>query len=94
MHTQGIISMSGPIQLTPEQQEALVRLSAQSGKPWEDILSEAISAAELHVKGDRASSESVYDAMNRLGLLGCVTDGDSDLSTNPVHMEGFGSGGR
>ncbi|NNJ27525.1 hypothetical protein [Alienimonas chondri] len=33
---------------------------------------------------------SLYDAMNEVGAIGYVTDAPADLSTNPVHMEGFG----
>ena len=36
------------------------------------------------------SIETVFTAMSRLKLLGCVADGEFDLSTNPRHMEGFG----
>ena len=33
---------------------------------------------------------SFYEAMKEAGAIGCVTDAPADLSTNPVHMEGFG----
>ena len=39
---------------------------------------------------DGASPKSVYDALNELGIIGSITDGPGDLSTNPKHMEGFG----
>ncbi len=36
---------------------------------------------------------SAFDVLSRSGLIGCVDGGPespTDLSTNPVHMEGFG----
>jgi hypothetical protein len=39
----------------------------------------------------QASGESFYEAATRLGLIGCVRGGPPDLSTNPMHMEGFGA---
>ena len=33
---------------------------------------------------------SLYDALKARGLIGFMTDGPGDLSTNPKHMEGFG----
>ncbi len=33
---------------------------------------------------------TVHEALVATGLLGCVSDGPSDLSTNPKYMEGFG----
>jgi len=39
------------------------------------------------------AGESVFDVMNRAGLIGCVKgmpNTPTDLSTNPKHMEGFG----
>lgn len=37
-----------------------------------------------------SQSGSVYDSMARRGLIGNLTTAPADLSTNPVHMEGFG----
>lgn len=36
--------------------------------------------------------ETAYDRLDRLGLIGCIADGPTDLSTNPAHMQGFGRG--
>jgi hypothetical protein len=86
--------MSAPIQLTTEQQEVLKRLAAQSGKPWEEILETALTSFQhQEPSANGEPTESVHAAMVRLGLLGCVTDGPPDLSTNPQYMEGFGSHG-
>ena len=40
-----------------------------------------------------APQRSVYDALQERGLVGFMIDGPGDLSTNPVHMEGFGKNG-
>jgi hypothetical protein len=37
--------------------------------------------------------QTLFDALNEAGLIGCITDGPVDLSTNPRHMEGFGASG-
>jgi Arc/MetJ-type ribon-helix-helix transcriptional regulator len=31
-----------------------------------------------------------YEAFERIGAIGCSSDGPGDLATNPDHMEGFG----
>jgi hypothetical protein len=84
--------MSASIRLTSEQQETLARLSAQSGKPWQEVLGKALASFEQQIQATNGTAtETVHAAMVRLGLLGCVTDGPVDLSTNPKYMEGFGS---
>jgi hypothetical protein len=84
--------MSIPMQLTPKQRETLARLEAQSGRPWEEVLEEALTSLQRQAKSPNvAVTETVQAALVRLGLLGCVTDAPADLSTNPQHMQGFGS---
>ena len=86
--------MSAPIQLTRQQQETLARLAAQSGKPWEEVFHEAMTSFQMQTQsGNGDTSETVHQAMVRLGLLGCVHDAPADLSTNSSYMEGFGTGG-
>jgi hypothetical protein len=86
--------MSEPIRLTADQQAALSKLAAQSGKPWEEVFQEALAWYERNTQASNGEpQETVYAAMVRLGLLGCVA-GPPDLSTNPSYMEGFGSRGR
>jgi predicted DNA-binding protein len=36
------------------------------------------------------TSSSAYDLARAAGLIGCVSRGPSDLSTNRKHFEGFG----
>ena len=52
-------------------------------------LSEKLCEGDTATNGG-ASPKSVYDALNALGIIGSITDGPGDLSTNPKHMEGFG----
>jgi hypothetical protein len=81
------------MQLTPRQREVLTKLAAQSGRPWEEVLDEALSslARQASSGSNGAATETVHAALVRLGLLGCIPDALADLSTNPQHMEGFGS---
>ncbi len=82
------------IALSPEQKQFLVRLAEQTGKPWDEVLNEALAGyrpAVAPANGDE--EESFFDAATRLGLIGCVKGGPPDLSTNPKYMEGFGKSG-
>ena len=38
-----------------------------------------------------ADGRTLYDALDSRGLIGFMTDGPGDLSTDPKHMEGFGN---
>jgi hypothetical protein len=91
--------MSTPeqIRLTSDQQALVAQLAEQLGKPWSQVLSEALTAySTAPVNGSNAGSasqaqhESFFAAASRLGLIGCVEGGPPDLSTNPKYMEGFG----
>lgn len=33
---------------------------------------------------------SIYESMSKRGLIGKLTTAPADLSTNPIHLEGFG----
>ena len=84
--------MTTPMQLTSKQRETLAKLAAQSGRSWEEVLDDALtSLARPSEPANGAASETVHAALVRLGLLGCIADAPADLSTNPEHMEGFGS---
>ncbi len=77
------------ISLSDAQRRALAELSDQSGKPWPEVFTEALATYRPQVMVNGNSRESFSKAAERLGLIGC-TEGPSDLSTNPAHMEGFG----
>ena len=81
------------IVLTPTQRRRLAQLADETGKPWEALLDAAISSLMPPVPPTNGQ-ETVYDAMVRLGLLGCLKGGPPDLSTNPKYMEGFGESDR
>ena len=40
--------------------------------------------------GNGGTGRTLYDALEKRGIIGSITDGPSDLSTNPKHMQGFG----
>lgn len=82
------------IALTAEQKQRLARLAEQTGRSWDELLADAIASLENGESTVVGTPESVYDAMVRLGLLGCVKDGPPDLSSNPKYIEGFGRRGR
>jgi len=58
----------------------------QTGRTESDIVREAL-AAYCH---KLESNPSAYDRMKELGWIGDAKNLPSDLSTNPIHMEGFG----
>jgi hypothetical protein len=80
------------IRLTPEQQSQIAQVADSAGQPWEVVLNEALTTYSKTLRGV-ATTETVYDKMVRLGLLGCVEDAPADLRTNPEYMEGYGENG-
>jgi hypothetical protein len=81
------------IQLTDAERRMLAEAAERTGKPWGEVLNEALrqyvgSAAPSRPNGN--GHESLFDRMTRHGLLGCLEGGPADLSTHPAHMEGFG----
>lgn len=83
------------IHLDAELQQRIDELTLATGLSAADVLREALSeyaaGRSNGSRPDREGSESVYDVLVRTGLLGCIKDGPHDLSTNPIHMEGFGT---
>lgn len=89
------------IQLTDSERLMLAEASERAGKPWEEVLYEALRQYGNGIPRERDGSErngdeedTVYAAMKRLNLLGCLTECPADLSTNPDYMEGFGEDDR
>ena len=81
------------IQLTEEQRKALADLADTTGKPWPQVLAEALRCYRPRngpqVAGER--QRSLYDVMLEDGAIGIVKKGlPIDVSTNPKYMEGFG----
>jgi hypothetical protein len=85
------------IQLSGEQWELLSNWSSRTGKPPEEVLSDALrhyEPAEGEIEENSQRAETVYDSLKRGGFIGCFKGGPPDLSTNPKYMEGFGEGDR
>ncbi|WP_425615655.1 hypothetical protein NA78x_005585 [Anatilimnocola sp. NA78] len=80
------------IQLTPEQQQQIADLAERTGHPWERVVESALNQYGRNLARPTAGSspENARDALKRLGLLGAIKGGPTDLSTNPKYMEGFG----
>jgi predicted DNA-binding protein len=68
-------------------QARLERRAKLAGKTESEIVREAV---EAHI-AQAPVAESALQLARRLGLVGCVTDAPSDLSTNSGHFEGFGA---
>jgi hypothetical protein len=72
--------------LSPEQLATLRReLDSKLASPSQPTYTKQATPAE----------ETVFDRLERAGLIGCLSGmpgTPTDLSTNPEHMEGFGSG--
>ncbi len=47
------------------------------------------SALEAYCRGE--AEPSAFELAQRAGIIGLVKDAPADLSTNPRHLEGFGS---
>lgn len=60
--------------------------AAREGVTPSEIVRRAI---DEHL-GKQAPTENCRQLAERLGILGVYKDGPTDLSTNPIHMEGFG----
>ena len=55
---------------------------------------EVVSLSIESAKGVRSgeAEKTLYEVLDEAGLIGCIKDAPSDLSTNPKYMEGFGKG--
>lgn len=87
--------MSSPvetIELTPDQKREIAETAARAGRPWQEVLSDALQSycPRRAVASVQGRQKSFYDRLNDAGLIGMVKDAPPDLSTNPKYMEGFG----
>jgi hypothetical protein len=81
------------IQLTDAERRLVYELAERTGKPWTNVLNEALSQYRQKVVApvlDSSSRDSWHDRLHRHGLVGSLRGGPADLSSNPSHMQGFG----
>jgi hypothetical protein len=75
------------IELTDELAARLAAASQRQQVPPAQIVQEAL-AKVLPSSAPVTNEPSLYDLMK--DGFGCVSSGVSDLSTNPIHLEGYG----
>jgi hypothetical protein len=75
------------IRLPPELQQSLATIADRTGRSESQLVREALTEFVAR----QAGQPSCFDLARELGLIGCVDSGRGDLSTNPRHLEGFGS---
>jgi len=74
------------VRLEPQLKQQLEALAQSQGlKPSEVVR----MALREHLKA-KLPRRSCLDIARELGVVGIYTDAPGDLSTNPIHMEGFG----
>lgn len=81
------------VELDAEAQRLLAELQQRTGHSAADIVRQALAAYSGSPPDRRRgfeSEESLYDQFKRAGLIGCLKDSPSDLSTNRAYFEGFG----
>ena len=84
------------IYLSDDQRRLLAAAADHSGLPWQTLLEQAIVPlvqAEPREQNGAAPSETVYEKLSRLGLIGCIEGTPPDLSTNKAYLEGLGRNG-
>jgi predicted DNA-binding antitoxin AbrB/MazE fold protein len=52
----------------------------------------ALSVEKMRESESKSGDQgpTLFEFLNKAGLIGCIKDAPSDLSTNPQYMEGFG----
>ena len=81
-----------PVHLTDRQLQLLGEWSVRTGKSAQELLSEALNdyCPPVLRTDNGHHGETLLERLTRSGLVGCLSGGPADLSTNPEHMEGFG----
>lgn len=85
----------------PEELERFVHDQVKAGRysSEDEVLDKALRLLRQRDQENAAdntqpgSEETAFTVLNRAGLIGCIKSAShtpTDLSTNPVHMEGFG----
>jgi hypothetical protein len=70
--------------------EEAKRLPAEDQRRLIEELTQPAAPPKEDAKGENGKVRTLYDALEARGLIGFMTDGPPDLSTNPKYMEGFG----
>lgn len=78
------------IELNADQKQQLAWLAERNGTSWQEVLSRALRLLQPQ-PSKRLPTESLHDALQRRGLLGCIEIEPADLSTNPQYMQGLGT---
>lgn len=88
-------STSLTIHLKPPLSDRIIRRASKMGVTAEEVIRRAIEASDLATASvNQDSGTNLYDVLSAAGLIGRLEsphDSPTDFSTNPTHMEGFGS---
>jgi predicted DNA-binding antitoxin AbrB/MazE fold protein len=68
----------------------LTPLNLKDNEQVQLIVESSGSAGEKSVD----SAKTLFDVLDEVGLIGCISDTPPDLSSNPKYMEGFGTSGK
>jgi len=69
---------------------SLAKLLRQRSRAQRQTPSELVRAALQEYLSMGTPPRTLYDAFKESGLIGCVKNAPSDLSSNPRYFEGFG----
>jgi hypothetical protein len=69
---------------------SLAKLLRQRSRTQGQTPSQLVRVALQDYLSAGTKPRTAYDAFQELGLIGCVKNAPSDLSTNPRYFEGFG----
>jgi hypothetical protein len=88
---------SDALSLDPDMLRRIETYARTVGTTPAEIVREAVEeylAVHDETRARQAPDETVFDVLHRAGLIGCIPgmpESPTDLSTNAIHMEGFGS---
>lgn len=74
------------VRIDPDLKHQLEATASAEGVSPSDIVRDALRE---HLRA-RSPKRSCLDIARELGIVGMIQGGPTDLSTNPIHMEGFG----
>lgn len=88
-------SLPQHLDLTPEQALLLSELTLKTHKSPEQVVEDALrqysdKGCQSKACQNDETGLSLFERLERDGLVGSVDNCPSDLSTNPDYMEGFG----